>query len=536
MAQVHGSHVVAHGQSQAHGLHAAVPEPRSLEDALRELLRESPYLIVSLVVHAVLLLIFATAAPASAPEQSRVIIADRVPEAELMPQAPPLVEPRLIEPDLTRIEDPTVVDEPDTDTDLFSDANATDAFPAGAGGDSPGNESVLGVGNTGLSAGDSGGGGGPGHRGPPDARVAGPVADALDWLAAHQSRDGHWSCAAFDEQCGHLGTDTVCDGAGSPAFDVGVSSLALLAFLGAGQTDRRGEHATTVRDGLRFLVNVQQPDGNFGSPTSAQSTYDHVLATLALVEAWELSGQELRFRAPAERGLAHLAALRNPGGAWRYRPFHPEMSTTPNDMSVTGWAILTLTMARNYGLRIDDRALADALAFLDEMTDPATGITGYSSRGGRPAREAGSEAIWPAAQSESMTAVGVLCRIFADPDLSQPGEREKVELGVAAIAALPPLWSDELPGRRDFYFWYYGSYALFQVRGETWIKGEPWKAWERALLPAIAGHQQREGERRGSWDPQPDPWGSTGGRVYSTAILALTLEVFSRYDTVMGAH
>ncbi len=529
MAHEHGSHVLRRdsAQTQAHGLHAAEQTPRSLEDALRELLRESPYLVVSLIVHAVLLLAFATSAPAPSLQVARVLVAERLPDVELLPQLEPLVEPRLIEENLTRIEDPTLTEQPSPDTESASDA--ADDSPPGGGGDSAGLNSVLGAGDGGLNQGD-GGGGGPHRRGAPDARVAGPVADALAWLAAHQSPDGHWSCAAFDEQCGHRGADTLCDGAGSPAFDVGVSSLALLAFLGAGQTDRHGEHARTVRDGLRFLVNVQQPDGNFGSPTSAQSTYDHVLATLALVEVWELSGRDLRFRAPAERGLAHLASLRNPGGAWRYRPFHPEMSTTPNDMSVTGWAILTLTVAKKYGLRIDERALGDALAFLDEMTDPDTGITGYTSRGGRPAREAGSEALWPAAQSQSMTAVGVLCRIFADPDLKAPGDQEMVKRGAAAIAALPPLWSDELPGRRDFYFWYYGSYALFQVGGDAW------KTWERALLPAIAGHQHKEGERRGSWDPQPDPWGSTGGRVYSTAILALTLEVYSRYATVMGAH
>jgi hypothetical protein len=528
MVSAHGSQAIPQQVRQRQLVHAAAREPRSLEDALRELLRESPYLVVSALVHALLLAAFATSAAAPPEARVPVIISGREIPAELLPVVPPVV-PRTLDEDRTRLEEPVVIE--DAPDDGADDPLASVEPAGGAGGDRGGSQDVIGAGFGGLVEGRGGGSGsGIGHRGPPDARVRGPVADALDWLAAHQARDGHWSCAGFDEQCGTLGSDTICDGTGNPAFDVGVSSLALLAFLGAGQTDRRGEHAATVRDGLRFLVNVQQPDGNFGSPDAAQSTYDHVLATLALVEAWSLSGNAVRFRAPAERGLAHLASLRNPGAGWRYRRFHPEMTTTPNDMSVTGWAILTLTMAKKYGLRIDERALEDALGFLDEMTDPATGITGYATRGGRPAREASAEATWPAAQSESMTAVGVLCRIFADPSLSRPGARELVERGVRAIAALPPVWSDELPGRRDFYFWYYGSYALFQAGGE------PWKAWERALLPAIAGHQQREGERRGSWDPQPDPWGGAGGRVYSTAILALTLEVFSRYDTVLGAH
>jgi len=31
-----------------------------------------------------------------------------------------------------------------------------------------------------------------------------------------------------------------------------------------------------------------------------------------------------------------------------------------------------------------------------------------------------------------------------------------------------------------------------------------------------------------------DPWGTQGGRVYSTALNALTLEVFYRYTSVIG--
>ena len=46
-------------------------------------------------------------------------------------------------------------------------------------------------------------------------------------------------------------------------------------------------------------------------------------------------------------------------------------------------------------------------------------------------------------------------------------------------------------------------------------------------------HQHTEGERAGSWDPQVDPWGHIGGRVYSTALMTLTLEAFYRYTAVL---
>ena len=41
------------------------------------------------------------------------------------------------------------------------------------------------------------------------------------------------------------------------------------------------------------------------------------------------------------------------------------------------------------------------------------------------------------------------------------------------------------------------------------------------------------GSRTGSWDPI-DRWGDDGGRVYSTAVLAMCLEVYYRYDKVFG--
>jgi len=311
---------------------------------------------------------------------------------------------------------------------------------------------------------------------------------------------------------------------------VGVTSLALLAFLGADNTHQRGRHREVVRNGLKFLVDIQQPDGNFGDERKAQYTYDHALATLAMVEAYVLSNRDRRFKKPAEDGLAYLYKIRNPGAAWRYAPFESTMISYPNDMSVTGWVIMVMSSAREAGLPVDEAAWEDSWTFLEEMTDTQTGVTGYFDRGGRPPREEGKERLWPNEQTESMTAVGVLCRFFMDPDLKRPGNEALINKGVSVISKLPPVWSDDQPGRRDFYFWYYGSYALFQNGGEAW------KSWERALKPAIVDNQHREGERKGSWDPQVDPWGRDGGRVYTTAILALTMEVFYRYDSVVGGH
>lgn len=501
----------------------ARPRPATLEDALREVVANAPYLMVALLLHLALLLVFLRGdlAP-TVIEETRVIQASaEAPVTEIDPPKPP--EPIELEPDTTVVEDPIDSLVPlddltpvisDVPTDLPSTSAGTDVGPA----------SILGAG-----PGHAGGPGGPG--GPRGDRGGNPTDEnvrlGLNWLAHHQAPDGSWSAEGFDLQCGQLGQDTLCDGRGLPRHDVGVTGLALLAFLGAGHSTRHGEHRDVVRQGVRWLAQVQQQDGSLAIAPGSHGVYDHIIATLALCEAYHLA-RSVHLRAPAEAGLAFMATLRAPASGWRYGPRHASAADPARaaDTSVTGWALLTLATAEKAGLPVDRDAVADGLAFLDEMTDRETGRTGYIARGQGSSREVGAEEAWPVEQSEAMTAVAVLCRVFFDPDLEVPGQREIIERGADLIAALPPTW--EQPGRRDFYFWYYGAYALYQLGGPRW------RAWERAIEDTLMTHQHREGERAGSWDPQGDPWGHAGGRVYTTALNTLTLEVYYRYDTLLG--
>ncbi len=75
----------------------------------------------------------------------------------------------------------------------------------------------------------------------------------------------------------------------------------------------------------------------------------------------------------------------------------------------------------------------------------------------------------------------------------------------------------------NFYYWYYATLALFQHGGEPWSH---WNAWTR---DRIVGLQLTEGHRAGSWDPDDSLYGAKGGRIYCTALAALTLEVYYRY-------
>ena len=54
-------------------------------------------------------------------------------------------------------------------------------------------------------------------------------------------------------------------------------------------------------------------------------------------------------------------------------------------------------------------------------------------------------------------------------------------------------------------------------------------------MPALVSHQDVDDHKdtRGSWEPV-GRWCGVGGRVYATALNALTLEVYYRYAPVFG--
>lgn len=362
---------------------------------------------------------------------------------------------------------------------------------------------------------------GPEAAAPRSVPEAGPERDGakaidlgLRWLSSHQSEDGSWDAdgfAALDPK------DDPCDGPGQAHYDPGVTGLALLAFFGAGCTDRGEEkenpHASTVRNGLRYLLSIQDAEGVFGPRTSQHFIYNHAFATLALSEAWGMT-RNPRYREPAERAVNWILRARNPYLGWRYGERSGE-----NDTAVTGLCVMALASAKAAGLAVDPQAFEGAVAWLDKMTDPDTGRVGYIQRGGGSARLEGMQDRFPVENSEATTAIGLLTRFLC----GATGREPEILRGAALCAAKPPVWDPER-GTIDMYYWWFGSMALFRVGGDVY------SAWNKAALPQVLAGQWAEGSgsRTGSWDPL-DPWGPAGGRVYSTALMTLTLEGLHRH-------
>ena len=124
-----------------------------------------------------------------------------------------------------------------------------------------------------------------------------------------------------------------------------------------------------------------------------------------------------------------------------------------------------------------------------------------------------------------MTAISMMCRIFMTQKRNDP----KVAGGAPSLMADLPKWDG---AAIDFYYWYYGSLALYKYDGPD---GPTWRKWNEAMVTALVDHQNRGGDKEGSWEPE-SRWSCKGGRVYATAINALTLEVYYRYPNAFGAE
>ncbi len=328
---------------------------------------------------------------------------------------------------------------------------------------------------------------------------------ALAWLANHQDPDGRWDGAGFMK---HDKVYPVCDGAAAAGHDTGLTALALLAFLGAGETSRHGAHRDRVRAGLGWLRSVQDGDGCFG-PREGKFTYGHAMATIAVAEAYALTGSPLL--APfAQRGVDFVHRCQNPYLAWRYgvRP-------QDNDTSVSGWMTLALFTARVAGLRVDDAGFDGMRAWLAKVTDPESGRAGYLRRGDTAAP-----------RSEALTALGVVCRLLTGED---PRESPDLARGTRLVLRCPPVW-DPGAGAVDMCYWFFGALAVRQAGGDGA------EAWLDALRRAIVDHQRRDPVSfKGSFDPV-DPHGPVGGRVYSTSMTTLALLAPCRYAPLVSAR
>ncbi|MFH0938554.1 MAG: zf-HC2 domain-containing protein [Planctomycetota bacterium] len=334
----------------------------------------------------------------------------------------------------------------------------------------------------------------------------------LEWLARNQEADGHWD----NVKHGGIHPDKQANAA--------MTGFALLAFLGAGHTEKIGKYKENVIKGVKWLIDNQDVSGNW---TSVRWTlhYAQGIATMALGEAAAMARIPETKKA-AQAAIDALDRQQNQTGpsdreAWDYNPLTGEKHGT-NDSSIMSWCILALKSCKVGGLSVNPSAFEGCLNWLNAGQDLGNhkplDIDPYFEGGKMAYRgtcAAPKKNDWTSAGYAAVTAAAGLCRMMI-------GGASGDTVGVSGPCNL--ILKELIPTKYPFnlYFGYYATMLMFQKGGDHW------KTWNTAMKKILLEAQCKGGQDDGSWNPK-GAGHVDDSRVMSTALAILCLEVYYRY-------
>jgi hypothetical protein len=480
-----------------------------------------PWWVVSSVAHAVLFLmatLLAVAVPA--PEIDEVSITTDVakreePKFDEKQKRDIFKSPQEVKAE-NQVENPVVVREQAEIAEQFQTDNDMDSQTARGQEDAISDIPLGGTGVTGsMGVGGGSMGGCFGYRDGGGRKRAvkrfggskateSAVEAALRWLARNQEAEGYWD---YDKHGGKDKFDKIA------RYDVAMTGVAAEAFLAAGYTHKTGKYRDNVRRALAWLIKQQGKDGRF-----CKLNYTQGIGTLALVEAYGMT-KDPWLREPAQKGLDTIIKGQRPYQAWHYSA--DPAGKAFNDTSVSSWQIQAIKSGRTAGLKVDLVSFQGMLNWLNYGQDVKGphGVMRYQGKV-RDGRKTGSG-------SQATTAIAAMSRMYIGESVESPGISKPVKY--MSSKALP-RWTPPgkyQTGRSKFYYWYYATLACFQYGGE------PWKNWNKAIKKTLLENQcsAAKGDPArddGSWPPEHGN-DHNAGRVWTTAMGALCLEVYYRY-------
>ena len=312
-----------------------------------------------------------------------------------------------------------------------------------------------------------------------------PVERLLEFLGPLQEADGRW------------------DG-GDDDADVEVTSLALIALLGQGETHRSREFGPRVRAAFAFLVEAQDADGLVGSRKGNRVPFRQAAASLALVRACRFSASPV-FLKPAWSAVSACLGLRIPGKGWGRGP-----GATAEDPAATGWMALVLEDARRARLAECLDARVAALRCFERFTEAATGAV-------RTPAEA--DATVPASSQGALEAIVTWGRALGGVSVKDPLQAKALERCLARE-----------PGPDPF-----ETLFLTLVKRGAGFPSESWKTWNESAMPAILTRLAVQKGSDGEWRVTKDGPVAVAGRGRLAAFTdLLTLEHFWRYRRALG--
>ena len=315
------------------------------------------------------------------------------------------------------------------------------------------------------------------------AETEAAVSRALAYLSRMQQSDGHWTKVMGEMREGD-----------KDAHDTALTGLSLLCFLASNHTPTQaGPYQQTVRKGVDYLITREGADGDLRGDGNM---YDQGIASLAVGEAAAMTNDP-RIIEASHRAAQFIVEAPEPRG--RVAAHSPR--DLFSDTSVMGWQVMALHSAERTGFQIPDELKRKVGGYLNTVsTGKEEMLTGYLT----------------AVPTTTMTAEATFSRLLLGQQFDAAKAQEVAE-----------YLDRKLPSRDalNFYYIYYGSLALMQIQGDQWQK------WNTQTSRLLVDLQERGGAAAGSWTTESE-WGSRGGRIYTTSLATLSLEVYYRYAPI----
>lgn len=289
----------------------------------------------------------------------------------------------------------------------------------------------------------------------------------LKYLAARQDDDGSFG-----------------GGRGNYGRNVGVVSLAGIAFLSSGSTPRRGPYGDSVQRCVDYALAAAKPSGFINLPASQSHgpMYEHGFATMFLSEAYGMTPRS-DVRDKLEKAVRLIIASQNDEGGWRYDPKPSEA-----DISATVCQVMALRSARNCGLFVPKETVDRCIDYVKACQNDDGGF--------KYQRRTKSESQF--ARSAAGLAALYTSGVYDGPEVTR---------------ALSYLQQHQPRGflidPHYFYGQYYAVQAMYQAGGDHW---ERW-------YPGVRDQLVRDQMPDGSWTD------ATFSDAYATAMALIVLQL-----------
>jgi len=306
-----------------------------------------------------------------------------------------------------------------------------------------------------------------------DSNVRRATERGLQWLAAHQSRQGHWT-------------------ANNGRYPTAMTALAGIALLCEGSTTTQGKYARNVRQAVDYLSARSRSNGLIGDPArDDRYTYGHGFSMLFLSQ---VLGEEEDIERREElvdvltQAVHFTGFAQTDAGGWGYVSAKDGSGFDEGSTTIT--QVQGLRGCRNAGIPVPAEIIDKAIEYIKDCSlDEGKGGVQYNSKGGggRPA----------------ITAAAIACLFNAGDYDSHyvPNILGYCKKSLGNISS------------QSFGHWHYAHYYYAQVMFRE--GGKTWEKYREDICARIVS----EAAADGSWNQ------GYIGPVYTTAINLTILQL-----------